>query len=131
MLIGETAKKAEVNIETIRYYERKGILALPKKSASGYREYSGETVAKIKFVKNAQYLGFSLKEIQDLLALKVDKNSDCSDVKSRALSKISEIKEKITALKEMQKSLEVITHKCSGKGPVSTCTILNAIDEGQ
>ncbi|MGL1902094.1 MAG: heavy metal-responsive transcriptional regulator [Fibrobacterales bacterium] len=128
MLISETAKLAGVNIETIRYYERQGILEVPHKRESGYREYTQEAVALIQFVKNAQNLGFSLKEIKGLLAVKVDPQSDCGDVKQRALEKILEIEEKITALEAMKGSLEIITKRCSGKGPVSGCTILNAME---
>jgi len=128
MLIGETAKCAGVNVETIRYYERKGILPVPKARTSGYREYTTETVALISFVKNAQNLGFTLKEIQELLAIKVDVTSDCGDIKSRAQKKIVEIEEKIVALQEMKESLGIITTQCSGKGPVSECTILNALN---
>jgi MerR family transcriptional regulator, copper efflux regulator len=127
MRISDAAKKAEVNVETIRYYERKGILEVPSTQRSGYREYSDDAVELIQFVKNAQNLGFSLKEIQGLLALKVDPASDCGDIKQRAVSKIAEIENKIRALEEMKKSLQVITSKCSGVGPVSSCTILNAM----
>ncbi|MGL1936144.1 MAG: MerR family transcriptional regulator [Fibrobacterales bacterium] len=128
MLISETAKLAGVNVETIRYYERQGILETPLKRESGYREYTREAVALIQFVKNAQNLGFSLKEIKGLLNLKVDPSSDCGDVKQRALEKIIEIEEKIQSLEAMKSSLEIITERCSGTGPVSGCTILNAME---
>lgn len=128
MKIGELAKKTDVNIETIRFYERKGIIKCPSKPLSGYRNYSNDYIAIIKFVKNAQSLGFSLKEIEDLLSLKVDEFNDCSLVKIKALAKIEEIENKINALVDMKKSLTEITNRCVGSGPTSSCNILNALD---
>lgn len=128
MKIGEVAQKAGINIETIRYYERKGIIKRPIKPETGYREYSEDVVAIIKFIKNAQRLGFSLSEIVGLLSLKFDPNKDCSLVKSQALDKITEIEKKIKALSLMKKSLQEITNKCNGLGSTSTCNILNALD---
>lgn len=128
MKIGEVAKKAEVNIETIRYYERKGIINRPEKPARGYRDYAEDVVAVLKFIKNAQKLGFSLSEIDGLLSLKFDPEKDCSLVKTRALDKITEIENKIYALQIMKQSLQEITNKCNGLGTTSTCNILNALD---
>ncbi len=128
MKIGELAKEAGVNIETIRYYERKGIIQRPSKPLSGYRNYNNDIVVIVKLVKNAQKLGFSLKEIDGLLSLRVDQDNDCSVVKTRALKKIEEIEKKINALVDIKKSLTEITNKCIGSGPTSSCNILNALD---
>lgn len=128
MRIGEVAKIAGINKETIRYYEKQGLIETPVKSSNGYRTYTKDTVSTIKFVKNAQKLGFSLKEIKNLLSLKLDADSDCSLVKKRAEEKIIEIQLKITALKEMKRSLTEITNKCDGHGSTASCNIINALD---
>lgn len=128
MKIGDLAKTTGVNIETIRYYQRKGILDKPQKPLNGYREYTEKSAVTVKFIKNAQKLGFSLYEIKELLSLRVDPESDCNEVKLRAIAKIEEIEAKIKVLENMKQSLTEITNKCSGIGVTSTCNILNALD---
>ncbi len=116
---GQIAKRAGVNIESIRYYERRGIIPEPRRRESGYRLYPSNTVTRIRFIKHAKELGFSLKEINELLTLRLDKNTPCSEVKRRAEDKISDIEEKIKSLQKMKKALVKLTKECSGKGPVS------------
>ncbi len=129
LTIGQLAKKAEVNIETIRYYERRGLIPEPPRLASGYRQYPLETVTRILFIKHAKELGFSLKEINELLTLRIDKNTTCSDVKRKAEDKISDIEEKIKSLQRMKKALAKLTKECSGRGSVSECPILEALEK--
>lgn len=131
MKIGEAAKAAGVNLETVRYYERKGMINRPTKTLNGFRDYSDDIVKAIKFIKNAQKLGFSLKEIEELLSLKVEPEKDCSIVKLKALHKIEEIENKIESLEAMKESLIEISSKCSGSGPTSTCSILNSLNNGE
>src|SRR5574342_138792 len=100
--VGQLAKEAHVNIETVRYYERRGLLPEPKRRESGYREYSPEEVFRIRFIKRAQELGFTLKEISELLGLRVDSKTTCAKVKKQADAKISDIEEKIRLLKKMK-----------------------------
>ncbi len=126
---GQLAKRAGVNIETIRYYERRGIIPEPRRKASGYRLYPSNTVTRVRFIKHAKELGFSLKEINELLTLRLDENTPCSEVKSRAEDKISDIKEKIKSLQRMKKALVNLTKECSGRGPVSECPILEALEK--
>jgi MerR family mercuric resistance operon transcriptional regulator len=128
LTIGKLAKKANVNIETIRYYERKGLIPKPNRRESGYREYSEDTVRRIQFIKHAKELGFSLKEIHELLSLRLDPKTPCSEVKNRAEIKIADIEEKVKTLQRMKKALVKLTRACSGKGPVMECPILEALE---
>src|SRR5688572_27027868 len=95
LTIGQLAKRAGVNLETIRYYERRGLLSEPPRRASGYRQYRPDVVARIRFIKRAQELGFSLNEIHELLSLRVEAATVCSDVKQRAEAKVAEIEQKM------------------------------------
>lgn len=128
MRTGQLAKKAEVNIETVRYYERRGLIPKPHRRESGYREYSDEAINHIHFIKRAKELGFSLKEIGELLSLKVDPETPCSEVRKRAELKIADIDGKISRLRRIKKALARLTDSCSGKGPASKCPILDAMD---
>jgi MerR family mercuric resistance operon transcriptional regulator len=129
LTVGELAKKANVNVETIRYYERRRIMPKPARTRAGYRVYPSEAVQRVRFVKRAQELGFSLKEIQELLSLRVATATTSADIRQRAESKISDIEAKIQGLKAMKKRLVQITNACSGCGPVTECSILESLDE--
>ena len=125
--IGQLAKKSQVNIDTVRYYERRGIIPEPPRRDSGYRQYPENAVARIRFVKRAQELGFTLKEIQELLSLRVDPDTPCALVKRRADLKVIEIEEKLRSLKRIKKALNQLAASCSGRGPVGDCPILEAL----
>jgi MerR family mercuric resistance operon transcriptional regulator len=127
--IGKLAKRVDLNIETIRYYERRGLIPKPRRRESGYREYSDETTKRILFIKHAKDLGFSLKEINELLSLKLDPGTSCSDVRKKAEIKIEDIEGKIKTLRKMKKALLKLTKSCSGSGPVSECPILEALEK--
>jgi len=129
LTIGKVAREAEVNIETVRYYERRGLITKPPRSESGYRLYSEETINLIKFIRHAKELGFSLREIKELLSLRVGKGVSCAEVRSRAEAKIAEIDNRIQSLKKMKNALVKLTKECSGKGPVSECPILEALEK--
>jgi MerR family mercuric resistance operon transcriptional regulator len=124
---GQLAKKAEVNIETIRYYERKGLIPKPHRRDSGYRQYPEEMITRILFIKHAKTLGFSLKEIKELLSLKHDPKTPCSEVRNRAQSKIEDIDGKIRTLQKMKKALSKLTKSCTGSGPAKECPILETL----
>jgi MerR family mercuric resistance operon transcriptional regulator len=127
--VGQLAKDANVNIETVRYYERRGLLPEPKRRESGYREYSPEDVFRIKFIKRAQELGFTLKEISELLALRVDAKTTCAKVKKQAEAKISDIEEKILLLKKMKAALGKLASSCKDHKPQQGCPILEYLNE--
>ena len=128
LTIGKLAKKAHVNVETIRYYERRGLMPDPPRSESGYRHYSQDSVVRIQFILNAKELGFSLKEVSELLSLRVDRYNTCNDVKRMAEVKIANIEEKIRALQDMKNALMKLKAECIGRGPVVECPILEALE---
>ena len=124
LTIGKLADASNVNVETIRFYERKGILKQPKKQGA-FRYYPDEYIARIRFIKRSQELGFTLKETKELLDLKIKKQAKCSDVLSRTEEKITEINQKISDLKKMKKSLEGLVICCVDTNqPLSDCPIL-------
>lgn len=129
LTIGQLAGLADVGVETVRFYEREGLIEKPPTPASGYRQYPPETVARIRFIRRAKDLGFSLKEIRELLALRLDPQTTCGDVRARAQEKLLDIRERIAVLDRMRAALERLTAACSGDGSVSECPILEAMDE--
>ena len=129
MTIGKLATKAGVGVETIRFYERRGLIPEPPRRNSGYREYTEEMVSRINFIRRAKELGFTLKEIEDLLTLRVDPLTTCGDVKRRAEAKIRDIEEKTQMLERMKGALERLAAQCRGRGPVSECPILDALED--
>lgn len=124
MKIGQVAKQAGVGIETIRFYERKGLLTQPPRTYGGFREYSKESVAKIWFIKRAKDLGFSLSEIAVLLSLETNPNATCADVKDRAVAKISAIQQRLDDLHMMKRALGRLVASCDEKGPINHCPII-------
>ena len=127
----ELAKQGGVNLQTIRYYERTGLLPKPPRSGSGYRQFSTESVRRVLFIKRAQELGFSLKEIKELLALRIAPGSTREDVRKRAESKIVDIDGKVQHLRAMKKALVQLTDSCCGSGPASDCPILESLSLDQ
>ena len=127
LTISQLAKQAEVNVETVRYYERRGLLRAPQRGASGYRQYSRDDVAYLRFIRRAQTLGFSLKEIAELLALRVDPETTCEDIRNQAQHKLSDVDAKIHTLERMKRALQQLIATCSGQGPTGTCPILEAL----
>ena len=127
--LGELASQGGVNLETVRYYERRGLLPKPPRTAAGYRTFDAAAVRRLRFIKQAQALGFSLKEIRELLALRVDPRASCADVRRRAEAKIADIDAKLRALRAMKRALVRLTAACAGRGPVSACPILESLEE--
>ncbi len=127
LTIGQLAKKANVNLETIRYYERRELLPKPPRNKSGHRQYSMEEVKRTEFIKRCQALGFSLKEISELLSLKVKPGTTCGDIKARAETKIADVEKRIVDLEKIREALLRMSSKCIGKGPVGQCPILEEL----
>ena len=128
LTIGELARRAGVNVQTIRYYERRGLLPEPRRTESNYRTYSGDTVRRVRFIKRAQQLGFALKEIQELLSLRASPRSRCAAVRRRSQAKLADIDEKIRSLEGMRGALSKLVRACSGHGPINECPILDSLD---
>jgi Hg(II)-responsive transcriptional regulator len=128
MRIGELAKRAGVNIQTVRYYERRGLLHDPRRHADGYREYTETTLERLRFIKRAQELGFTLSEIGELLALRLNPGTTAAEVKSRAKEKITEIEGKLRDLERIRHALTHLAGQCrGGRGPVGDCPLLDAL----
>jgi MerR family mercuric resistance operon transcriptional regulator len=128
LTIGQVARHAGVGIETVRFYERQGLLEEPARKQSGYRQYGEDVVARLRFIRRAKELGFSLKEIKELLALRVDPTTTCAEVRSKAAAKLTDVEQKIEALQRIRKALVKLTAVCRGRGPTSECPILDALD---
>ena len=126
--VGEIARQAGVNLQTIHYYERQGLLPRPPRTESNYRVYPQDAVRRVQFIKRAQELGFTLKEIKELLSLRAAPRARCADVRSRAQAKVRSIDEKMHTLQAMRRALSKLIGECSGKGPVTQCPILDALD---
>ena len=124
LTIGFLAKAAEVNIETIRYYQRIGLLTEPAKPAQGYRIYPDESLTRIKFIKRAQQLGFSLQEIADLLELG---EAQCSDVRVQAEQKREQIDNQIKDLRKLRATLTSLIDSCHSNKKSSHCAIVEAL----
>lgn len=127
--VGKLAKKAGVHVETLRFYERRGLMPEPVRTASGYRQYSAKDVKRLRFIKHAQELGFSLKEIRELLHLRVDPETTCRDVRQQVRVKIADIEAKLIKLEEIRKALVRLETACSRRGPTSDCPILEFLDQ--
>ena len=128
LTIGQLARRANVNITTVRYYERCELLMPDTRSEAGYRLYSEANIEKLNFIKNAQSLGFTLEEISALLK-QADVMTDCEDVKNQAKDKIASVDEKIKALEEMKTSLQKLYDECENQGPAARCVIIEAMNE--
>jgi len=126
---GEVAARAGVNVQTLRYYERRGLLKEPDRRPSGYREYPPDAVQLIRFIKRAQELGFTLTEIEDLLRLRSDKTAGCSEVRAAAEAKIEDIDRRIRSLRAMRHALGVLVDSCKSDGSARECPILEALDD--
>lgn len=126
--IGKIARTSGTGIETIRFYEREGLLQKPARTPSGYRQYSADAVARLRFIRQAKQLGFSLNEIKELLAFRAAPGKSCRDVKARAERKIADIDGRIAALKRMKGALAKLATACSGRGPTSECPILETLE---
>jgi MerR family mercuric resistance operon transcriptional regulator len=127
LTIGELASQAQVNIETLRYYERRGLLPAPPRSESNYRLYPDETVKVVRFIKRSQELGFSLREIEELLSLRTVSEAQCADVRRLAEAKIDDIDCKISALQGIRAALMELLAGCLKEAPIQECPIIEAI----
>ncbi len=129
LTIGKVAREAGVNVETVRYYERRRLIERPSTRRGAYRVYPSETVGRIRSIKRAQRLGFSLDEIKELLAMRSDARARCADVRVQAERKMAEIDEKVKALRAVRKSLAKLSDACRRELPVTECPILKNLSE--
>lgn len=130
MKIGQLAKTVEIEIQTLRYYESQGLLSEPTRLDNGYRDYPESTIASLRFIKKAKLVGFTLKEIKELLAIQVTKDEHtCQEVKHFTQVKLQEISNKINELLEIKSALKKIhTSCCGGSETAAHCSILSALE---
>ena len=129
MRIGQVASAASVNIQTLRYYERRGLLEQPERTPAGHREFPEEVVRRVRFIKRAQELGFTLNEIEELLRLREDRSASCSEVRAAARTKMEDIDRKIGSLRAMRRALAILERSCTSDGSTRECPILEALDD--
>jgi MerR family transcriptional regulator, copper efflux regulator len=125
--IGQLAKRGGVGIDTVRYYERNGLLTPHTRLASGYRRYSELELARLRFIRRAQALGFTLKEIRELLALSAQR--DVGRVKRSAQAKLKDVKSRIAALERVRDGLATLIDACPGHGRAADCPILRTLND--
>lgn len=128
MRIGEVAAQAGVNVQTLRYYERRGLLPEPARGSSGYREYNPETVRLVRFIRRAQELGFTLREIEDLIELRQSPRRG-AEARAVASAKVEDIEHRIRQLKAMRKALGGLVAACDCEAGTLTCPIIEASDD--
>lgn len=127
--IGQVAQRAGVGVETVRFYERQGLIDEPPRSTSGYRQYPEDTVTKLRFIKRAKDLGFSLSEVNEMISLRLDSTASASQVRSRAEAKIADIEEKLRDLQRVREALQDLVQSCDGASSTAACPILIALDD--
>ncbi|MGE0560155.1 MAG: heavy metal-responsive transcriptional regulator [Burkholderiales bacterium] len=125
---GKLAGRGGVNIATIRYYEKRGLLPQAPRTRSGYRVYDGDALRRLQFIRQAQVLGFTLEEIGELLSLRMQPGTTCADIRMRAKEKIVAIENKIQDLQRIRNALTGLAAACRGDGPTSECPILEALE---
>lgn len=131
MKIGELAQRAGVGIDTVRYYEREGLLPKAQRLASGYRVYNENEVRRLRFVRRAKALGFTLPEIRELLALSAHRDDDMAGMKAAASEKLADVHAKLAELNRIREGLEALVASCPGHGALEQCPILNALAEDE
>ena len=127
MQIGAVAEAAGVSVQSVRFYEREGLIEEPPRRPSGYRVYPPGVIQKLRFIKRAKVLGFSLKEISELLALEHDAEATAEDIQRLADRKLNDLKDKVRSLQRMQRALQRLADDCPGTGPKSCCSILDSL----
>ncbi len=127
MRIGAVARECGISIDTIRYYEREGLLSPPRRRPSGYREYDADALARLRFIRRAKDLGFSLEDIRELLSLSTDREHGVEGVKQRAQRRLALVDERLAQLQRMRDGLQELIANCSGHGPLGECPILRAL----
>ena len=131
LTIGKVARLAAVNIQTLRYYERIGLVKPEARRESGYRLYTEEAARRVRFIKHAQQLGFSLVEIAQLLRLRVRKTVHCEEVRSKTEARLESVRKKIESLGKMAKVLEALIESCRSRALTDPCPILSSLEGGE
>jgi len=129
MMIGKVAKSAGIGVETVRFYERRGLIESPPRNESGYRQYPVSTIHRLRFIRRAKELGFSLREIKELLELQTDPTSTCDDIMKHTEQKLADINRKIDDLIKIRDALNILFEACSRDRTLADCPIINAMSD--
>jgi Hg(II)-responsive transcriptional regulator len=129
LTVGKVAKAAGVGVETLRFYEREGVLDPPARTASGYRIYDAHTIDRIRFIHRAQGLGFTLREIRELIALDSDPDAECDELRAHAVHKVELIERKIADLEAMKIGLGALLDSCTAGQPIRDCPVMRCLTE--
>src|SRR3989337_1115744 len=129
LTIGQVATAANVNVQTIRYYERRGMFPASRRTAAGYRQYNEDAVARLRFIKHAQELGFSLNEIDELLALRIRRGTACDGVERKTREKIDLVEQRIRDLERIKRTLQKLANACAARKLTEECPILEALED--
>lgn len=127
MKIGELADRTGVNVQTVRYYERRDLLPEPERTASGYREYDADDLRRLHFILRAKELGFTLTEIRDLLGLRASTGATADDVRRRAQEKIDDVEGKLRDLQRIHEGLARVVRSCDAHGAPEECALIHAL----
>lgn len=131
MKVGELAREAGINLETMRYYEKIGLMPRPKRQESRYRYYDESDLARVRFIVRSKELGFTLKETKELLSMRIDSETKCEAMKELALRKVADIWTRIKDLESIASHLQSLANQCTdGEMSIEECPIVNALDEG-
>jgi Hg(II)-responsive transcriptional regulator len=125
----QVASQAGVNVETLRFYERRGLLAEPVRLESGHRRFDEETVRRLRFIKRSQALGFSLEEIRELLSFQKEIPEDCAKVMDRVETKIADVRTRIADLQRIQRALTLLRDECCSRPAEAPCPILGSLED--
>ena len=125
--IGDVARLAELSIDAVRFYEREGLLGRVRRTAAGQRQYDGEAVRRLAFVRRAAALGFSLAEVKGLLTLRVSARTPCERVRERALAKLADIDQRLAEMQAMRDALARLAHNCDEPSAAGNCPFLDEL----
>lgn len=126
--IAAAARAADISVETIRFYERRGLIARPPRPANGARHYPDATIVRLRFIREAQALGFTLGDIAELLTLRADPSADCADIRGHAIARRDDVQTKIARLERISSALDAVIAACPNRGALGACSILDAIE---
>ena len=129
LTIGQVAAAAHVNIQTVRYYERRGLFPAARRTPAGYRQYAEDAVTRLRFIRHAQALGFTLQEVQELLALRIRHASACDAVQRQTRQKIELVEQRIRDLRRIRRTLERLVAACAARRPTDDCPILEGMED--
>jgi len=127
MQIGQLARQAGVPVDTVRYYERRGLLLAPARRPSGYRSYQAEDLDRLRFIRRSKALGFTLDEIRELLRLTTAESADRSEVRALAAARLADVESKLHELEAIRDTLKDLVQTCSGHGPLAGCPIVERV----